>query len=169
MRVSRRLIPKGYSGTRATTRHIARLIREGARDLCVRRKALAIFAAYRVPPKDFRGEIVALFDWVRQHVRYTRDIYRVELLHSARRMLSILAGDCDDMVVLLGAMLESTGHPVRLVIVGSNPRRRDLFTHIYLEVKHRGRWIALDPTMRHPPGWAPRSIVRKVLPLRRPG
>jgi hypothetical protein len=156
-------IPRGYPGTLATAGKIIRLIEQGKRDFCVRQQAIRVFRQHRVRPKDFLGEIAALFHWVRAHVRYTRDIHRVELLHSARRMLALRAGDCDDMVILLGAMLEATGHPVRLVLVGSNPRKPDLFTHIYLEVRYRDQWIPLDPTMHHQMGWAPRAVNRKVV------
>jgi transglutaminase-like putative cysteine protease len=159
-------IPRGYRGTMETLRHIARLIREGAKDFWVRRAAIQVFRAYGVAPKDGRGEIQALFDWVKRNVRYTRDIVRVELLHSARRLLELRAGDCDDMTILLSAMLESTGHPVRLVIIGRDPRKPRLFSHIYLQTLHRGRWIALDPTMDKPPGWEPSAPIRRVLDLR---
>ncbi len=72
-------------------------------------------------PKDYLGEIQALFEWVQKNVRYTKDPYRVEVLHSARRMLELRAGDCDDMTILLAAMLEAIGHPTRLVIIGPDP------------------------------------------------
>lgn len=49
----------------------------------------------------------------------------MEVLHSARRMLELRADDCDDMAILLGEMLESIGHPVRLVITGPDPRKPD--------------------------------------------
>jgi len=166
IRISHGVIPRGYRGTLATTGHIVRLIRQGAKDLLVRGAAVEIFRRYGVAAKDFLGEIGALFDWVRRNIRYTRDIYRVELLHTARRMLRLRAGDCDDMAILLGSLLESTGHAVRLVLVGSNPKRPGLYTHIYLEVFHRGTWIPLDPTTRHPMGWKPRAVRRKVVRLR---
>ena len=152
----------------ASVRHIQRLIERGKRDLHVRLHALEIYRVYRVPPKDFLGEIAALFTWVRRNIRYTRDIHRVELLHSARRLLEIRAGDCDDMVILLASMLEATGHPARLVLVGNNPKKPDLYTHIYLEARFRDRWIALDPTMERPMGWAPRTVNKRVIPLHRP-
>jgi transglutaminase-like putative cysteine protease len=79
----------------------------------------------------------------------------VELLHSARRMLELRAGDCDDMTILLAAMLKAIGHPVRLVLVGFNPNRKTVFTHIYLEAFCKGWWLPLDPTVNRPPGWAP--------------
>ena len=138
----------------------------GAKDFWVRQNAIAIFRQYGVPPKHYFGEVAALFEWVKKNIRYTRDIYKVELLHSARRMLQLRAGDCDDMTILLAAMLEATGHPVRLVLVGSNPRQPNRFSHIYLESQVRGEWIALDPTMAKPPGWAPKALVKKIVPLR---
>ena len=120
-----------------------------------------------VRPKDYLGEIKALFEWVQRNIRYTRDPHRVELLHSARRLLELRAGDCDDMTILLGSMLQSIGHPVRIVVVGPDPLRPRLFTHVYPEVRYRGRWIALDATMPHPMGWAPAVLVKKVISLRR--
>jgi transglutaminase-like putative cysteine protease len=99
---------------------------------------------------------------VRRNVRYTRDIWQVETLHTARRLLELRAGDCDDMTILLGAMLMSTGHPVRLVLAGYNPGRPHAYSHIYPEVNVRGRWIALDSTLPHPMGWQPRALWRRV-------
>lgn len=150
----------------ATVDHIIRLILLGAKDMYVRGAAIQIFRAQGIAPKHYLGEIMALFQWVQQQVRYTRDIHRVELLHSARRLLQIRAGDCDDMTILLGALLESTGHPVRLVLVGSNPQKPRQFSHIFLEVMHKGRWIALDATMNRTMGWAPNAPHRQVVSLR---
>lgn len=155
-------IPRGYAGTRKTVGLICRLIRQGAKDFCVRQTAIDILLRNRIRPKDYRGEIRALFDWVRNNIRYTRDIFRVELLHTARRLLELRAGDCDDMTILLGAMLKSVGHPVRLALVGFNPGKKKLFTHIYLEVLYKGWWISLDPTVQRPMGWAPPADHKQV-------
>ena len=154
-------IPTGWRGTQKTIEHVQALIRAGAKDFYVRQKAIDILLEQHVKPKDYLAEIKALFEWVQQHIRYTKDTFQVEVLHSAKRMLELRAGDCDDMAILLGAMLEAIGHPVRLVLSGPNPLRQDLFTHIYLEVFHKGRWIPLDATMPYPMGWAPRAWVRK--------
>jgi hypothetical protein len=133
----------------------------------VRQKAIDILLAKAVTPKDYLGEIKALFEWVQHHVRYTKDPFRVEVLHSARRLLELRAGDCDDMTILLGAMLEAIGHPVRLVIIGPDPLRPQLFSHIYLEAYYNGRWIPLDATMPHAMGWEPRTFVKQVIPIER--
>jgi hypothetical protein len=160
-------IPKGYPGTERTVEHIKALIQEGAKDFYVRQKAIDILLERRVKPKDYVGEIKALFEWVQQHVRYTKDPFRVEVLHSARRMLELRAGDCDDMTTLLGAMLEAIGHPVRLVLAGPDPLQPLLFSHIYLEAYFKGRWIPMDATMPYPMGWAPVGLVKKVIAMRR--
>jgi hypothetical protein len=160
-------IPKGYLGTRKTLEHIQVLVHQGAKDFFVRQKAIDILLEKRVSPKNYLGEINALFEWVQRNVRYTKDPFRVEVLHTARRLLELRAGDCDDMAILLAAMLESIGHPTRLVITGPDPRRPRLFSHIYLEVHHRGDWIPLDATMPFPMGWSPRAMVKEIIPIKR--
>jgi transglutaminase-like putative cysteine protease len=160
-------IPKGYAGTKKTVEHMQALIRQGAKDFYVRQKAIDILLAQGVKPKDYLGEIRALFQWVQRNVRYTKDTFRVEVLHSARRLLELRAGDCDDLSILLGSMLESIGHPVRVVLIGRDPRRPRLFSHVYLEANHKGRWIPLDATMPYPMGWAPRTSVREVIDIER--
>lgn len=163
--IERLRIPSGLAGTRQTAAHVARLIREGASDFYVRQKAIDILLARGVAPKDYVGEIDALFRWVQRNVRYTKDPFQVELLHAARRMLELRAGDCDDMTILLGSLVKSIGHPVRLVLTGPNARRRDLYSHIYLEAQHQGDWIPLDATMPFAMGWSPRAPVRLVLSI----
>lgn len=162
-------VPRGRRGTLVTAGLVARLIREGARDFYVRQKAIEIFRSRGVRAKDRLGEACALFDWVRSHIRYTRDIYRVELLHTARRMLELRAGDCDDMTILLGSMLMATGHPVRLALVGFRPDRPHAYSHIFPEVFVGGRWTPIDATMPHPIGWEPPARWKRVCEIEREG
>lgn len=164
-RIERLRIPSGFAGTRQTAAHIARLIREGASDFYVRQKAIDILLSRGVTPKDYVGEIDALFRWVQRNVRYTKDPFQVELLHAARRMLELRAGDCDDMTILLGSLVKAVGHPVRIVLTGPDARRPGLFSHIYLEARHQGDWIPLDATMPFGMGWSPRAPVRLVLSI----
>jgi hypothetical protein len=131
-RISLGQIPKGYAGTKKTVAYIIGLIKEGAKDFCVRQTAIDILFENGVPPKDYLGEIRTLFAWVQNNVRYTRDIHRVELLHSARRMLELRAGDCDDMTILLAAMLKAIGHPVRLSGAGGVQPEKEGGVHAYL-------------------------------------
>lgn len=143
------------------------LINDGAKDFYVRQKAIEIFRRSQVRPKDRFGEVCALFDWVRRNIRYTRDIFQVELLHTARRMLELRAGDCDDMTILLGAMLKSTGHPVRIVLVGFRPNKPHAYSHIYPEVNVRGQWIPIDATVEKPIGWSPPALWKRVCAIQK--
>jgi hypothetical protein len=160
-------LPGGYQGTQRTVERIKELIRSGAQDFYLRQHAIDVLLDRRVAAKDYLGEINALFEWVQRNIRYTKDPFRVEVLHSARRMLQLRAGDCDDMTILLGSMLEAIGHPVRLILVGPDPRQPHLFSHIYLEVYHNGHWLPLDATMPHPMGWAPHAWVKQVITIER--
>jgi len=162
-------VPRGRRGTLESAKLIGKLIADGAKDFRVRQKAIDIFRRQRVPAKDRLAEIHALFEWVRRNIRYTRDIFQVETLHTARRMLELRAGDCDDMAILLGAMLKATGHPVRLCLVGFRRDFPHLYSHIYPEVQCKSRWIALDATMRHPMGWAPPAIWKSVCDITKDG
>jgi hypothetical protein len=158
-------VPKGTPGTLVTARLIAKLIHEGAKDFYVRQKAIDIFRKYGVLPKDRAGEVRALFEWVRRHIRYTRDIFRTELLHSARRLLELRAGDCDDMTILLGSLLVSTGHPVRIILAGFRFSKPHSYSHIYPEVNVRGRWIPIDATLQSPMGFAPPALWKRICEL----
>src|SRR6266705_4099011 len=155
-------VPRGTKGTLATAKIIGRLIQEGAKDFYVRQKAIEVFRAYGVKPKDRLGEACSLFEFVKRNIRFTRDIFRVELLHSARRMLELKAGDCDDLTILLGAMLMATGHPVRLALAGFQPHKPHSYSHIYPEVNVRGHWIAIDATADKPVGWAPPALWKRI-------
>jgi transglutaminase-like putative cysteine protease len=129
------------------------LVQAGKRHDEVRSAALAIVGG--VAPKDFGGEIAALFDFVQNDIRYTLDPRGLEQLHHAEEVLRQRAGDCDDMVILLGAMLESIGHRTKIFAMGFEPGQ---LTHVILKVWYAGRWLALDPTEDQPAGWLPRGI-----------
>lgn len=168
-RISMRRVPRGFRGSICTARLIGRLILQGAKDFVVRQKAIDILRKAGVPPKDRIGEVRALFEWVQKNIRYTRDIFRVELLHTARRMLQLRAGDCDDMTILLSAMLLSIGHPVRLVLAGFQPGKPHAYSHIYPEVLIGSRWVAVDTTLNGPMGTAPPVLWRSLCDIRREG
>jgi hypothetical protein len=73
------------------------------------------------------------------------------------------------MTILLGAMLLATGHPVRIVLAGFRPLKPHAYSHIYPEVSVNGRWVPIDATTRHPIGWAPPAIWKRVCALGKEG
>src|SRR5882724_7000750 len=111
-------VPKGPRGTIASADLIAKLIREGAQDFYVRQKAIEIFREASAALKDRWAEVCALFNWVRNNIRYTRDIFRTELLHTARRMGELLAGDGVDLTILRGEISIAAGDAVRRELTG---------------------------------------------------
>jgi transglutaminase-like putative cysteine protease len=142
------------------------IIREAKKLDPIRREAIALTA--HLQGKDWRGEIFALFDFVQNEIRYQRDITGVETLTAPLQTLSQRAGDCDDKVMLLAAMLEAIGHPTRIFAMGF---KRGVLSHVILETKFRHRplcvggdpdWLPLDPTEPQGPGWLPPAIQQRM-------
>ncbi len=136
------------------------LIREGRSALPVRLKAAEIIRG--LPPKKWMAEASAIQRWVRDNIRYTKDINGVETLHTAEKVLELGYGDCDDKTILVGSMLESVGHPVRIKAVGFSP---GALSHVYPEVKLGAKWVPVETTMdgwelgKEPPGILSQLIV----------
>lgn len=133
----------------------------GARNPLIRERA-NIETRY-LKQKDWRGQIEKIFEFVRDKIRYQRDIHGVETLHFPEIILEQGQGDCDDKVILLGALLKSIGYPVKLIAVNFEHRPEHVYTHVFLEVKLGNRWIALDASEPVPVGWRPPRI-RNVIP-----
>ena len=144
------------------------LVRQGARDPRVRETAVAVVQRARVAGHDFAGELAAVFAFVRDRVRFTRDPVGVELLQGAPYTLTRGAGDCDDKATLLASLLESIGHPaeLRFRAIGVRPGS-PAFSHVYVVARLQGREIPLDPTYAGTPvGWQfPRPSVMEDFPL----
>lgn len=149
-------IPSGTDGVRVTLNVMRRLILRGAVSEIVRAVAEELIA--HLPQKDYLSEVGALFAYVQHHIRYLRDVYRVETLHSADQVLRHGQGDCDDKTILLGSLLQSIGVPVRLVAVGQMPGH---YRHVYLEA-FVGSWIAMDATEPQPMGWSPPGMRARM-------
>ena len=144
-------IPSGIPGTRTTLKVMARLVREASMDQIIRTKAEDLVGD--LPGQSFTDQVRCCFGYVRDNVRYLQDCNGVEQIHTPVVMLQKMKGDCDDMVTLLAALLESIGHPCRFVAVGyRNPSECE---HVYLETRVGNDWISLDPTQLVNIGWAP--------------
>jgi transglutaminase-like putative cysteine protease len=112
-------------------------------------------------PKDWIGELRALFNFVRDRIRYVKDVRGLETLQTPPATLEVGQGDCDDKSTLLAALLESIGHPTRFVAAGFVQPGR--YSHVYVESRAGSRWIALDATMPHDAGWMPPGAVARLV------
>ena len=152
-------IPDGKAGTLATLRVMRDLVRVGKKSLAVR--TLAVQLSGGLDQKDWIGEIRALHAFVRDRIRYIRDINDVETVQTPDATLTMRAGDCDDKSTLLAAMLESIGHPTRLVAIGFTPEE---FDHVYIEARVGNNWLPLETTEPVEIGWsAPGAVSRMVM------
>lgn len=134
-------IPDGRQGTIATLRIMRSFVKEGKTLLPVRMKAVALTNG--LAQKDYAGEVRSLSNFVRDSIRYVRDVSDVETIQSADFTLTQGAGDCDDKSVLLASLLESLSHPTRFVAVGTDNNN---FIHVYVETLIGQSWIKLETT-----------------------
>ena len=151
-------IPGGDAGTLATLREMRSITRTWRKSPAIGAKASELIS--RCPPKNWACEARALHAFVSDNIRYQQDIADVETLRTPELTLSMRAGDCDDMCILLGSLLQSVGHPVRFVAASFAPDAE--FSHVFLETKIANDWWPAECTEPWPFGAAPPGIVRDL-------
>lgn len=151
-------IPPGKEGTKYTLNLMRKLVRQGKKSSAIRQLAIDLTRGLR--QKDWLGEVNAVHRFVRDHIRYVRDIRGVETLHTVDRILENASGDCDDKSVLVAALLESLGHPTRFVAIGF---RTGAFSHVYPETMIGNKWIPVETTEQVALGWKPKNIVNSMI------
>jgi len=127
-----------------------RLVLEAKKSLPIRQAAISL--TNRLNQKDQAAEIKAIHSFVRDDIRFVKDIRNVETLIRPQELLKIGSGDCDDKSMLLAALLESIGFETRFLAIGRKPNR---YRHVLVEVKYHGKWIPLETTENVQAGWYP--------------
>lgn len=113
---------------------------------------------------DYASEVLACYYWVCQHVRYLRDPHGLEFVKEPARTLESRSGDCDDIAVLLAAMMMSCGNRCRFVLVGFKSGGEP--SHVYVEVLTPNGPVALDPVAnRETAAMQGKVQVRVEIPL----
>src|ERR1051325_7611537 len=102
--------PPGMPHVRSTIGKMSALAKQGASSYPIVNLARRIVAAAGVPSKDYRGELAALYKWVRANIAYRKDSVHLEWLQSPDRTVEERAGDCDDHAILLAALAGALGH-----------------------------------------------------------
>lgn len=151
-------IPGGKAGIIRTLKLMRELVRQGKIDMTIRQLALKLVA--HLPQKAWRAQINALFEFVREEIRYVHDINGIETLHTARKVLELGSGDCDDKAILLASLLESVGHPTRFMAIGFAP---DEYEHVLVDTKVGDFWLPLDATEPFDAGWNPPNVVSRLI------
>lgn len=162
--VQRVPIKGGHKGQmRETLRRIGDAIRKGSTYPPIRNHASAI--ATTANPKDFVGQLRAVYDDFIKRWRYVKDPARKELLTASPQAMWRLtmagdgvgvglgkgAGDCDCATAALGAQLEAIGFKTRLATTADkNAPPGYLFGHVFIQAQTPGLgWVTVDPVL-HP-------------------
>lgn len=141
---------------KSVVKYLKELIEDGLRDEYVRQKAVSIVNRAGVKGHDELGEIKAIVQWVQNNVTYRKDPMDVEYFMSARRILKDVelgrsAADCDDFVIVAGALLGSIGYPSGALIVDSN--NDGVFNHVMLITR------TTAPTKQFGTNWIPCELI----------
>lgn len=154
-------VPGGSDPTmRETIRRMGRAIRAASTYPPIRNHAAAI--ATTAPPKDFIGQLNAVYNDFTDRWRYVKDPASRELLTASPEAIWRLtmagdgvgvgkgkgAGDCDCAAVALGAQFEAIGFPVRLGTTVKDKMPGKLFGHVFIQAHVPGRgWVTVDPVL----------------------
>lgn len=151
-------LPAGREGVRDTLSYMRAFAEEYKIHPAVRTLALSLVRT--LPQKDYAGEVCAVWDYVKNRVRYVRDIRGVETLQTPVKTLEYGQGDCDDKSTLLASMLGSLGHLTRFRAVGFGPRS---LCHVLVDVYDGQKWIALETTEDINLGWTPPGVTNEMI------
>lgn len=158
LKVTLQALPDGVAGVKMTLALMVKLARQGKDTYAVRRLAEQIISD--VKPKAWLDQVRAVHEYVRDHIRYVRDIRGTETVATPQMTIERGIGDCDDKSLLTAALLESLGHPTRFVAVGNTPGD---FCHVLVETKVGGNWIAVETTESVPLGWYPTGLNNRLV------
>src|SRR5215472_7768490 len=162
-------IPENAEGIRETLKHMREQVDEGKLMPGLRKLAIQIVKAARVPGRDWLGELAALFQWCRANVRYTLDTNDLEVIQRADQTIETGAGDCDDFVILLLTLAEHVGFAGTFCALGFGPIGE--YTHViaFAEIPGELPPIAADCTEPQPLGWFPPGATCAMLCPLSPG
>ncbi|MGH8743682.1 MAG: transglutaminase-like domain-containing protein [Burkholderiales bacterium] len=155
-------IPDGVEGVKATLYLMRRLVRQYKIDPNIRHVAASL--VQHLPQKDWAGQVERLHAFVRDDIRYLRDIDGIETVQTPDKTLELAYGDCDDKVTLLATLLQSIGHPVRFIAIGTKTPGE--FSHVFLDTLIGRKWVSLETTEPVPMGWEPpreKQIARMIV------
>jgi len=173
-----RNIGNGDAAIMKTLSHMIRLARRDARtpDVKTLAKRLSSNCTSGDTIKQEFCKVKAAFDWVVDNITYKFDHQHVsewadvpnpsntEFLIAPKHQLGVLVGDCDDMSMMLAALLGAMGFKVKFKVIAW---RGQEYTHVYVEVlmpnaEGEYRWIPMDPVAgKNGFGWEKSPVKRK--------
>jgi transglutaminase-like putative cysteine protease len=173
-----RNIGNGDSAIMKTLDHMIRLARRDARTPDVKTLAKRLASSCTSGDVNYQEycKVKAAFDWVVDNITYRFDHQHVqdwievdnpnttEFLIAPKHQLGVLVGDCDDMSMMLAALLGAMGFSVKYKVIAW---RGQEYTHVYVEVLMPNadgeyRWVPMDPVAgKNGFGWEKAPVIRK--------
>lgn len=144
-------MPGGIGSPYFTLRKMRELVRQWKTYPALIQTATSII--YTTAQHDTLGEATAIFEAVRDNIRYMSDVAGIEVLATPYVTLQRGVGDCDDKATLLATLFEIIGLTTRFVIAGYSAP--NVFEHVYNQVLVDGNWLDADSTESQPLGYAP--------------
>ena len=148
----------GAKGVEQTLDMMCAIVRRSKKHPVIR--TLAVRLVNQLPQKDYVNELRALHRFVRDNVRYTRDVRGVETLQYPEITVKERAGDCDDKSILFASLAESLNFPTRFVAVGYDS---DSYCHVLPQVRVGRGWIPAETTEPVDLGWFPPNMKAKMI------
>jgi len=101
--------------------------------------------------KDYLSELIAIRNFVAEHVRYKNDPLSTEWVSDPQRLAEQImqhgraTADCDDISGIIATMVRQVGRESDLVTVGFG--KPGQYSHVFARAYETkaGRWIVLDP------------------------
>lgn len=179
------VISEGDPGIYQTVKLIKQKVAEGIREPAVVNQVRSILGGLLASASQTE-KAKALVAWVVANIRYQHDddmswteaglqwiniqqcprrfkqCEAVEMVSDAPQILAERKGDCDDMVLLLGAFFSLAGISWCPVIVALDPVQPREYSHIYLVANLDGSYVPVDAVNRNQPfGWEAEGAFRR--------
>jgi len=140
-------IPSGLAGTKATLKVMVDIARAVLKpndptktQILLNLRTLATQLVQGCPEKDWWCEANKLQTFVRDSIRYVRDMRTAELIQFPDQTLTRRSGDCDDKALLLVTLAETIGFNGRFCAIGV--QQREDFSHVMAQLLVPGRgWV----------------------------
>ena len=153
-----REISDGARGTLETLKLMRAVTRQGKKSLIIRQVATRLIED--LGQKNYSGEMERIHAFVRDRIRYAKDIRGIETIQTPEEVLKSGQGDCDDKSILVATLLESIGHPTRFVAMGF---KNGQYCHVYVETKIGEKWVGVETTEPVAFGWTPNGVTSRMV------
>jgi transglutaminase-like putative cysteine protease len=159
-------IPDGVEGIRTTLKIMSAIVTKYKASKFARELVIKILKDAGVPQytpsgkKNWVGQIRAIHNYVKNDIRYIKDVDGVETVQTPPQTYRLGHGDCDDKSVLAATLLKAIGHPARFKAVGFAP---GIYCHVYPQTKIAGKWITMECTEPWPLGKSPKNIKAEII------